>query len=150
MSILSSGFRGVSAMEQYDLRRTDLNIALHDSTYLNGSSYRRWERAWGNVDNCFNTSLESAVAIYTAAMSRGSTPAQWRAVARLRNWLSSSCSPRSACSSRLTSARATTRTTCSWLPTVLAVALARCSCPSSSNTTSVKWSRTVVSPTLAM
>ena len=41
MSIFSNNFRGVAAMEPYDLRRTDSNIDLHNSRYLNGTDYRR-------------------------------------------------------------------------------------------------------------
>jgi hypothetical protein len=41
MSIFTASFRDVAAMERYDLRRTDMNINLHNSRYLNGTDYRR-------------------------------------------------------------------------------------------------------------
>jgi hypothetical protein len=56
MSILSANFRGVAAMERYDLRRTDMNINLHNSLYINGTDYRRVGSGelYGNDESWFD------------------------------------------------------------------------------------------------
>eukprot|EP00029_Vermamoeba_vermiformis_P007630 TRINITY_DN3352_c0_g2_i1.p1 TRINITY_DN3352_c0_g2~~TRINITY_DN3352_c0_g2_i1.p1 ORF type:complete len:693 (-),score=153.11 TRINITY_DN3352_c0_g2_i1:54-2132(-) len=56
MSIFSSNFRDVGAMERYDLRRTDMNINLHNSRYLNGTDYRRVGSGelYGNDESWFD------------------------------------------------------------------------------------------------